>query len=123
LGSLVVPFFLQCVRTSTMSPWLAHSHMTLSQTTLSLGSAQATGRTYHDRLQQWQSLTQSNQWDCLGCTVQNLPLPNSVLLVLTGRTIQKQESLAYHLSLIMTSASSNRDFQITNEILSLTTLT
>ena len=124
LGALVVPLFLQCVTTSTVAPWLAHSHPTLSQTTLALGSAQATGRTYIDRLQQWQSLTISNRWDCTGCTSQTLPLPHTVLLVLTGRTIQKQEWLAYHLSLILTASSTGtRDFQITNEILSLTALT
>ena len=123
LGAVVVPYFLQCVTTSTVVPWLAHSHPTLSQTTLSLGSAQATGRTYIDRLQQWQSLTLSNSWDCTGCTTQTLPLPNTVLLVLTGRTIQKQECLAYHLSLVLTAPSvGTKNFQITNEVLSLTAL-
>lgn len=123
LGSLVVPLFLQCVTTSLVAPWLAHSHPTLSQTTLSLGSAQATGRTYLDRLQQWQSLTLSTTWDCTGCTSQTLPIPNTVLLVLTGRTIQKQECLAYHLSLVLTAQNvGTKEFQITNEILSLTTL-
>ena len=121
LGALVAPLFLQCVTTSTMAPWLAHSHLVMSQTTLSLGTAQATAMTYPERLQQWQSLTLSNRWDCTGCTSQTLPLPNTVLLVLTGRTIQKQEWLVYHLSLILT-ATSNRNFQITNEVLSLTAL-
>ena len=123
LGALVVPLFLQCVTTSSVVPWLAHSHPTLSQTTLSLGSAQATGRTFLDRLQQWQSLTLSNSWDCTGCTSQTLPIPNTVLLVLTGRTIQKQECLVYHLSLVLTGPNvGTKSFQITNEILSLTTL-
>lgn len=124
LGALVVPLFLQCVTQSTVVPWLAHSHPTLSQTTLSLGSAQATGRTYIDRLQQWQSLTLSNSWDCTGCTSQTLPFPNNtVLLVLTGRTIQKQECLVYHLSLVLSASNAGiKNFQITNEILSLTTL-
>lgn len=122
LGGLVAPLFLECVTTSTVIPWLARSHPTLSQTTLLLGSAQATGRTYIDRLQQWQSLTISNSWDCTGLTSQTLPMPNTVLLVLTGRTIQKHECLAYHLSLVLTAAMGTRNFQITNEILSLTTL-
>eukprot|EP00977_Amphora_coffeiformis_P013734 scaffold3666_cov160-Amphora_coffeaeformis.AAC.15 len=125
LGGLVVPLFLQCVTSSNVAPWLAHSHPTLSQTTLSLGSAQATGRTYLDRLQQWQSLTASTNWDCTGCVSQTLPTgsPPTVLLVLTGRTIQKQECLAYHLSIVLTAAVNTRNFQITNECLSLTALT
>lgn len=123
LKSLVVPFFVQCVTTSTVVPWLAHSHPTMSQTTLSLGTAQATGRTYLDRLQQWQSLTLSTSWDCTGCVSQTLPTPSTVMLVLTGRTIQKQECLAYHLSLVLTAAVNTRNFQITNECLSLTALT
>ena len=127
LGGLVVPLFLQCVTTSTVVPWLAHSHPTLSQTTLSLGSAQATARTYLDRLQQWQSLTLSTSWDCTGCVSQQLPTsgsPPTVLLVLTGRTIQQtQECLAYHLSIVLTAAVNTRNFQITNECLSLTALT
>lgn len=124
LGSLVVPLFLQCVTSSDVVPWLAHSHPTLSQTTLSLGSAQATGRTYLDRLQQWQSLTLSTSWDCTGCVSQTLPAGSSptVLLVLTGRTMQKQECLAYHLSIVLTAVANTRNFQITNECLSLTAL-
>jgi hypothetical protein len=123
LGHVVVPLFLRAVTTGAVLEWLARSHPTLSQTTLLLGTAQATGRTWLDRLQQWKSLSMSNQWDCTGWTGQTLPLSNAVFLVLTGRTIQKQETLAYHLNLVLTTAiEGDRNYQITNEILTLTTL-
>jgi hypothetical protein len=123
LGHVVVPLFLRAVTSGAVLEWLARSHPTLSQTTLLLGTAQATGRTWVDRSRQWKSLSMSNQWDCTGWTGQTLPMSNAVLLVLMGRTIQKQEALAYHLNLVLTtSIEGDRNYQITNEILTLTTL-
>jgi hypothetical protein len=119
-----------------------------------IGSAQAVCRTPQDCLQQVRSLSMPGEsiWECHGYTIQptctssttakrfsNVTGANAAqshLIIMTGRTIQKGESLAYNLTLVLkpteqvspagTTAATNATdsdgavyYQIQNDVLSL----
>jgi hypothetical protein len=80
--------------------------------TLLIGRAQAICRTPQDCLQQVRSLSVPGEstWECHGYTIQPTLTGSttnvadqspSYLIILTGRTIQKGESLAYNLTLVL----------------------
>jgi len=120
--------------------------------TLLIGSAQAVCSTAQDCLQQVQSLSTpgASAWECHGCTIQSMPrstnartaaaTATSFVVVLTGRTVQQGETLAFNSTLVLQAVNSttvhnnttnNADdddnnnnagtvfFQITNDVLSL----
>jgi len=151
IGSHVAKVLIHSLTTpGQLSFWLAHYHAR-AQKLLSFGTAQAVALTAADRQQQWESLLLNQptnavspstaSWDCQGWTVQAM-LNNdeqtaggvqtpSLLIVLNGRTLQRQEILTYHLTLILRPVPAESldngqqqqhppTFQIHNEILSLT---
>jgi hypothetical protein len=103
-----------------------------------VGSAQATCHSPMERQQQWQSLLlrdNSCVWECHGWTVQPASCTNtnnntSVLMVLTGRTLQTPTSagwLCYTLTLLLQQqqqqqqrhTSTTLRFAIVNDVLTL----
>lgn len=159
LASQVAACFLNNMTCATpgvsSTTWLQYyASETAATKTLLIGGAQAVCRTPQDCLQQVRSLSMPGEstWECHGYTIQptytstttakrfsNVAGANvnqSHLLIMTGRTIQKGESLAYNLTLVLkpaeqvpptgTAAASNAAdsdgavyYQIQNDVLSL----
>jgi hypothetical protein len=125
LAQQVVACFLNTMTCATpgvsSTTWLQYySAETAVTKTLLIGSAQAVCRTPQDCLQQVRSLSMPGEsiWECHGYTIQptctsttttakrfsNVTGANAAqshLLIMTGRTIQKGESLAYNLTLVL----------------------
>jgi hypothetical protein len=128
LAQQVVACFLNTMTCATpgvsSTTWLQYySAETPVTKTLLIGSAQAVCRTPQDCLQQVRSLSMPGEsiWECHGYTIQptctstttakrfsnvtganaNANADQSHLIIMTGRTIQKGESLAYNLTLVL----------------------
>jgi hypothetical protein len=126
--------FTQCISTGRAVEWLRFYAPT-AQSSLVLASAQVTFPTLTDRIKQWESL-QQGPWDCQGWTRQPIHNHNSnnnnhshssesagILVVMSGRTRQQNELLAFCLSLVLERQQSHHGYQIVNDILSLTPVT
>lgn len=126
LATQVAARFVQLLALGQVADWLGHYTPTACSSLL-MGSAQVASVSLDDKLRQWQSLA-SPQWECHGWTIQRTST-SGFLVVLTGRTVQKLECLAFSLTLILIRQVRHEapprqvSFQIDNEILGLTLLT
>ncbi|EEC49828.1 predicted protein [Phaeodactylum tricornutum CCAP 1055/1] len=143
LAASVVQTMLACLPRGDVNGWMRFYHPSVRKALL-VGSAQAVCHGWTDAYTQWQSLapaapsSPSSAWQVHGCHTQIVstgytghePLstasPPSYLLTITGRTVQKQqETLNFHLSLILSYSSQDGNqggYQICNDVLSLVPL-
>jgi hypothetical protein len=129
LAASVAAIFIQSLPAGNLLSWIGY-YLPSCPKVLLMGSAQAACVSPQDRLAQWQSLANA-PWECQGWTIQTLAgvaSESNYLVVLTGRTIQREtECLAYNLTLVLTRVSGPKNdleqyYRIGNEVLSLHTM-
>lgn len=116
LGAHIATMFIQAItKKVTLDQWLS-IYLEQAPSTLMVGQAQAVCATRVERCQQWSALQQPF-WECQGWTMQHCGPLRTMLLVVTGRTMQPTGTFCYNLTLMLT-----HQYQIQNSILSFSLL-